>query len=455
MLRAAVASTHAGEFPLRFAPPPMKAHDVARLLMQRYGESAGSRKPANALEALLRRLRLAHYIWDNVDPADRLDVAWVLWEGTIPPAEHEKFLRDFLSWLEKPWRRLQAARLAASWAAAFDPALKSIRIAGEWLARHAALLPEPWAGLVLKYKIFSVEHGPKALAEAFLAGGETATQFFQRLRFPTRAAEGGLALETLVAATAMVETRLKQEPELAAKLCDLALLEIGFRPDVTAGRGTRRAAMIRIALAEALLLPWQSEKPPAALKTRISAFLLRHYGDARIVREHWADMRPPAAAMMRRWLIEHTIAAYFRLARQAKPAEPKLLAEREEFWMSCIDQIDKSWLLGNSRSIAALGLGHLAHGGLTAVRPNQAALLLRIGGLTVLEGSDRASENVWVYGNALAPPLYRGVDQPYLPAALSNGADFSSAYNSRQSKDPWQRRLAEFIARHSGRRLAA
>ena len=454
MLRAAVASTAAADLPLRFAPPPLQAHEIARLLMQRYGESAGSRKPANALEALLRRLRLAHYIWDNVDPADRLDVAWVLWEGTVPPAEHEKFLRDFLAWLEKPWRRLQAARLAASWAASFDPSLKSIRIAGDWLAKHAALLPEPWAGLVLKYKIFSAERGPQALAEAFLAGQESAAEFFQRLRLPARAAEGGIALETLAAATAMVERRLKEEPHLAEKLCDLALLESGFRPDITAGRGTRRAATIRVAIAEALLLPWRNEAPPAALKTRISTWLLRHYGDARMTREHWADMRPPAAAMMRRWLTEHTVTAYFRLARQAKSADMKLIAEREEFWLSAIDEIDESWLLGNSRSIAALGLGHLAHGSLTAVRPNQAALLLRIGGLTVLEASDRTSENVWLHGNALAPPLYRGVDQPYLPATLANGADFSSAYN-QQVKDPWQRRLADFIARRSGRRLAA
>jgi hypothetical protein len=165
-------------------------------------------------------------------------------------------------------------------------------------------------------------------------------------------------------------------------------------------------------------------------------------------------MRAPAASIMRRWLIEQTVATYFRLAGQTKSADREHLAEREEFWMSCLEQIDESWVLGNSRSIAALGLGHLAHGGLTAARPNQSALLLRIGGMTILEASDQASESVWRHGNALAPPLYRGVDQPYLPAILANGADFSSAYN-RQGNDSWQRRLAGFIERHSGRRLAA
>ena len=122
--------------------------------------------------------------------------------------------------------------------------------------------------------------------------------------------------------------------------------------------------------------------------------------------------------------------------------------------MSCLDQIDDAWLLGSPRSIAVLGSGRLAHGSLTGCRPGQSALLLRIGGMTVLEMSDRANESVWRHGNALAPPLYRRADQPYWPAALANGADFSSAYRSR-GNESWQQRLAGFIERHSGRRVAA
>ena len=131
MLRAALASTRAAGFPIVFAPAPAKAPDIARLLVERYGESAEPRKSAHALQALLRRLRLARYDWDKVTPADRLDVAWVLWEGPTPPAEHEDFLRRFLNWVELPWRRLQASRLAVSWAAALDPDLKSIRVVGD------------------------------------------------------------------------------------------------------------------------------------------------------------------------------------------------------------------------------------------------------------------------------------------------------------------------------------
>ena len=93
MLRSAVAGTHAAALPLRFAPPPLTRRTSPASWWSATARAPGCRKSASALEALLRRLRLARYDWDKVYSADRLDVAWVLWEGTIPPAEHEAFLR--------------------------------------------------------------------------------------------------------------------------------------------------------------------------------------------------------------------------------------------------------------------------------------------------------------------------------------------------------------------------
>lgn len=443
MLRAALAGTPDAGFALRFAPLPPKAPAIARLLVERYGESAGPRRSADALQALLRRLRLARYDWDKVSPADRLDVAWVLWEGTTPPAEHETFLRGFVQWIEMPVRRLHAARLAASWTAAFDPDLNGIGVAGDWLARHAACLPDPWPRLAEEFDLFSVERAPVALAETFLASAETAASFFERLRLPARAVTGGLALETLAAAASRVEHRLAQEPRLAARLCDLSLQSTVFRPSAAVGRAMRRAAAIRVALAEALLLPWQRQAPPIAVKARILEFLLCHYGDARVMRRHWTEMRAPAVAIMRRWLTERTVATYFRLVGQTKSADRDHLAEREDFWTSCLAQIEGAWLLVGRHSLSALGPDQPAHGSLIGCRPDQSALLLRVGGMTVLESSHETSERVWLPDNPLAPPLYRRADQPCWPAALGSGVDFCSAYS--KSSETWQERLARFL----------
>ncbi|HVA11993.1 MAG TPA: EH signature domain-containing protein [Stellaceae bacterium] len=455
MLRAALAKTSDFGFPRRLALAPPQAPDIARRLAERYGDgSGGASKPADALQALLQRLRAAHYDWDQVVPSDRLDVAWVLWEGATPPAEHEAFLRGFLEWVASSQRRLQALRLAASWTAAFDPTLKSIRIAGEWLACHAAWLPSPWPALAREFEIFSLETGAAALAAAFLASEETSERFFRRLRLPPRAAAGGLAFEMLAAATADTGRRLSNEPRLALRLCDLALHGEVFRPDAAPRRAARRARALRCAIAEALLLPWQRQAPPSAVQAQTLAFLIRHYGDARITGEHWMDMRAPSVAIMRRWLTERSIENYFQLAGRTKSADRARLAECREFWLSRRDQLDGAWLLGSVHSVAKLGPDQPAYGRLSGCRPDQAGLLLRIGGATVLQSSEAASESVWLPGNPLAPPLYRCADQAYWPAALARGADFSPAY-CQKGNDTGQERLARFIDRQYASTMAA
>jgi hypothetical protein len=413
-----------------------KTPEVARRLVERYGALAASCKPESALQALLRRIRRAGYDWQKLAASDRLDAVWVLWEGTNPPAEHASFLRDFLAWLETPWRRLQASRLAAAWVAAFDPAVPSIRTVGAFLARHAGRLPDPWARHAADFAIFSIEEGPLALAQSFLAGDEAGPAFFDRLRLP---GESGLALATLQAAAAIVEERAADEPRLAARLRALAMRGDTFLPNAARSRFPHRVAAIRSAIAEALLLPWQDETPPTAAKAECFRFLLRHYGDARIEREQWAGLRAPAAAIMLRWLVEQSIASYFRLAAAT---------EREAFWHDRLAAIADAWLVTGPRAAAALGPDPLARGSLIGCRPDRAALILRVGGMTILESSSAPAESVWLPGNALAPPLYRRPEEPYLATALATGADFSSAFRRRDNSS-WQERLAEFIERNA------
>lgn len=79
-----------------------------------------------------------------------------------------------------------------------------MRITGEWLAAHTDWLPDPWPRLAQEFDTFSLEAAPRALANAFLVGDETATQFFAGRHLPALAVKGGLAFETLAAAATTV-----------------------------------------------------------------------------------------------------------------------------------------------------------------------------------------------------------------------------------------------------------
>jgi hypothetical protein len=420
--------------------------DVARQLVDRYGDTQEAPQSADALQALLQRIRRTQYDWNQVASADRLHVAWVLWEGAAPPAEHEGFLRDYLAWLEAPNRRYQIVRLALAWTVAVNPALKSIATVGDWLAAHAASLPAPWPLLASQFELFSHTNGPTTLAETFLSSKETVSAFFAGIKLPERATSGGLILEMLAIAAAATAHWAAQSPRLALRLCALSFDGDVFRPDTAIARKTGRAATLRDAIAEALLLPWQNQKPPAKVKEQIIAFLLRHYGDVRIAPKHWATLCMPAVTVMRRWLNEQAIATYFRLASRSKTVDRTRLAERQQFWLSRMADIEDAWLLAGSQGTATLADSQLAFGRLGGCRPDQTALLLRVGALTILESSHAESEAIWLPDNPFAPTLYRPAAEVYWPRALANNPDYSSAY-SPSGLYKWQDRLTSFLER--------
>ena len=98
MLRAALRADAWDFAPAGRPLTTTKAADVARLLVERYGDGQ-CRKSAAELESLLGRLRHVRFGWEKVEPDDRLNVAWVLWSGANPPAQYPAFLNDFLDWL--------------------------------------------------------------------------------------------------------------------------------------------------------------------------------------------------------------------------------------------------------------------------------------------------------------------------------------------------------------------
>jgi EH_Signature domain len=425
----------------RFAPPTHRLPEIVRGLVARYGSSEAPRRSPAQLAGLLQRLREAQFQWEKVGAADRLDVAWVLWSGAEKPAEQPNFLRGFLAWIEKPWRRVQARRLAIAWAEAADPALASIGIVGDFLAARAARLGPPWSALASEFDIFTLARGPAKLAEAYLASGAGAETFLTGIALAGNAASGGLLLETLAAGAARVAARLAKRPELAAALIALAVHRGIFRPAALARENPGRAGSVARAVAEALLLPWEHGEPPAMVRSEIADCLLRHYGDARIREAIWARLRPPARDIARRWLTERTIDTFFGLAGGG--------AEGLRFWSAYGADVEDAWLLAGSATAARLKTMRLGHGRVAGCRPDFCVLLLGIRGLTVARTNNEGAWHAWLPHNNLAPPLYGGRAEPCYPASLANGADFSPEFGRRDDR-LWQDGLHDFIKAHTG-----
>jgi len=428
----------------RFERSPAMVPEVAHSLIARYGDGDVPRKTAEELAALLRRVERSGFDWAKVGPADRLDVAWILWDGAKPPAEKEAFLRAFLDWIDTPWRKVQATRLAAVWANRFDPRARSIHSVADWLKERAAQLIEPWPLLAAEFDIFSCEEAPENLAAAFLAARERGKSSFRGLGLRGRAARGGLAWAALGATARRVEGRAADNPELALRLVDFAT-ELQ-REDRVVGAAARRE--VEIAVAEAVLLPWHDAAPIEAIKERIIVYLAEHHGDVRTNAGIWSRVRPPARAILHDWLKRRTVATFFSIAGQTKAGAAQLRA-RKEFWMARLDRIDDAWFVGASQSLAAFGGERLGCGRLAGAKPEQCAMILKMKGMTIVETSYDEFESVWLAGNSLAPPPDHRPNHYYWPASFATGADFSSGY-AKDGGEHWQERLTDFIEKHAG-----
>ncbi len=449
--RAALQHSRRAPVPLHFAPPRRaRLPEVVDQLLRRYGAGDAPRKSAAELDALLRRLQKADCQWEGVSPTDRLNVAWVLWRGSEPPAENRSFLSAFLNWVAAPWRRVQARHLASAWAAAFDPKLASIRLVGEWLSARAAQLSDPWSRLAAEFDVFSIEHGPVRLAKAFLASTESEKSFLDRLRLRGPAVAGGLMLETLGVAASLVEVSLERAPRLATRLIELCMHEGAFRPAAMAKAAPKRAASVRLKICEALLLPWQQAEPPEEVRGQIIDHLLANYGDARVNDAVWEDLRPPARKIMRGWLKRRTIETFFHVAGETNPGNRGRRQASHRFWTAYQDHIEDAWLLAGPLHLASLKTKEtIGHGRLAGCRSGDSALLLRIRGITIAETSNFDSCQAWLAHSDFAPPLYCDKMKPCWLAALTTGADFSPVY-ARNGSGSWQDRMHDFIEYHTG-----
>lgn len=246
--------------------------------------------------------------------------------------------------------------------------------------------------------------------------------------------------ESLARATERLERRVR----LATSL-DTSQLETWIAA-FTGRDGAVRFGDLRPAIAEALLRPWVNEAPSSEVREWIKVFLLRTLGDPRVRRGEWAPVSPGSQSVLRRWLVKETLDLFFELIDAT--ARDDHWQARKEFWTGYLakDLIDDAWLILGTQA-RALGRAEIGRVGSTwallrGAASDQSALLLRIGGATVLEWSHSGAIRCWVAGDGRAPQLYR---PRYSGGTLRADCD----WRTRHSRG-WEVEVRNWIGRETG-----
>jgi hypothetical protein len=211
---------------------------------------------------------------------------------------------------------------------------------------------------------------------------------------------------------------------------------------------------------EASLLPWEVTEPSEAHKSALIEMLQRFGdGDPRTKPARWRtvmDRAPGAYAVLMRWLTRASVLQFLDIVDRLMPdpAAKLMWAYRRAFWMSYLfgdgntPEIDAAWVafgdegarMANRAARESGDISFAAFGKQNDKTALHAALILRMGDLTIVDWSHSAKYQVWRRRDQGVPELFR----PSYPRGSLYSAPIQEPHPS-PSTYTWQRRLAYII----------
>jgi hypothetical protein len=313
---------------------------------------------------------------------------------------------------------------------------------------------DAWLQRAREYSLFDATRVPERIAIAVLREDAPVRSVLAGAGLDTDVRRrGGLAEASFREACAAIE-KLRGTAATAPQLRLIEWSEIGQNSIAFPVSWPR--------FAPALFVPWGTTEPPADHKRVLLDSAVEYAGDPRIRQATWRNVPADSVDIVLRWLTKASVEQFFDIVSQTMTDRPDMWAARRQFWTRYLraNLISAAWVVFGSdgarradhaaRNQADSGLslfGRLGSGG--GRTAEHAALIMKIGDLTVVEWSHNGSWNVWRRSDRNHPTLFRHNDRhrpDYQPSELMHGP-LRGAHQSS-----WQWRVAEIIRSETGLR---
>jgi hypothetical protein len=230
-----------------------------------------------------------------------------------------------------------------------------------------------------------------------------------------------------------------------------------------------RFADLRGEIGQRCLQPWLSGPPPSIARDPVRGFLVRTIGDPRLQPGRWSEVGEDATKLMRAWLAEASLDAFFALISQTND-DPQW-RYRQAFWKACRKAmpVAEFWvvfganLIGRAKAVRDLQ----GEFGEMQGKPDQAVLLIRLGSLVLTEWSNVGRLRAWRVDDRQCPKLYRRepyhveelqaecLDFPNHPMRGKGGSFGAKGLRHASAESGlWQACAAELIRNHTNIRLS-
>lgn len=441
-----------GEAMLGLNPPALLDSRLATTAaeLEARCERLGDVPGGETIERVAQRLReaLAEGRPESLSRRDWRLLPWALWAGE-PPLAAEPRVLDLLSRrLRREHRRSEVKSLMAAYVQAFAPGREGIAAVSRLLVELVELWDWAWRERQRRHQLLDPEQGPSAIlahCRRYHAGPRAALEDLGIGRHPHL----GLPLAAYLRGLEALRSALAQAKPKIERLN--LMLDWALAPD---GK-----LLARVALAEALLLPWLDRSPPPDLHERIQAFLLKHYGDPRLRINSWTGISEDAKAVFRRWLVKVALDQFFNIIDEiiGQANFKQQWKYRRLFWTAWFSHnmitdahvmfASKGYNLIRNRFGRDLPCARLESGGPKAVDVNHSVLLMRIGRLIIADWSHNGQCVIWNERHSNVPQFgrhaYTSEDVHWAKA------DFSVYHQGSQNRR-WQKKVREYIHSQTG-----
>lgn len=356
-----------------------------RLAAEGWARPVAAVRPSEPIDAAAERIARALTSGEPLGRRDLRQAPWCLWAGARPLADIPGAVARLIEAIDRAGRPRLVTSLAAALLDTFDAARPGTAEVAAFLAANLAQLGPPWDRAARDLAIFSLDEGPKRVAQAALDRGTVPEAIVE-------AAGIGRPLGLVVAAH-------------RAGFARLAATAVGDGPRIV-GTVTRwafedgrvRHESLRQAAAEAAVEPFGRGVPDGAVRGAALDLALRLLGDPRGAESRWTGASR-AEAIVRRWLDGVALTSFFTERSGGGEEDPWL--HRRAFWTALWERghIDAMRIVtadDGASSAEPMGAGAVpARFAAGTVAPGHTALLMRVGTLTIADWSHGAPCFIW------------------------------------------------------------
>ncbi len=394
--------------------------------------------------------RLAHAAntgsLDQVSRKDWSKAGWCLWLNNHALATVPAFLDAYLERVYLANKRSQYKKLISAYIRGYHPERTNVEKVGAFLAQGVQKWDWVWADRQRDLLFFAAA-GPGNVARACLTSNGPIEAFLGSVGLGNTGESGFVAesyRKSLVELEGLSDEQFDHRLE---RVLEWSADSDGFRyPDFVS------------ALANALLLRWQSKNPTDVTQQTIEDFLLTHFKDPRIPLtpgSKWSHASVEAKSVILRWLVGTALEQFLQVVD--KIAMQSQWRYRRAFWTAYYKAgfIDEAWVafawqgqVASKQSFGEMkGFASLDGSGIS---PDHAVLIMKIAGLTIADWSHNGKCHIWTESNNNAPKLYRGV---YSRNTLVNSSSNQGIVHASAPYGTWQATVASYIAKHTNIRM--